>query len=160
MAAGARLAALVRMLAGVLFGTLGLEKILGEFVHGGFGKGVRDSMLKSSWPFWRMFLESTILPHASAFAWIVAVSELALGIALLIGFLTRPAAVAGALLMLTILLGQSFPGAQASWDQWVTAGLTTKFALLLLLLLAACDAGRTFGLDGRTRGGRRGSLRR
>lgn len=160
MAGAARLAALVRILAGVLFGTLGAEKILGDFVHGGFASSVRDSMMKSAWPFWRTFLESTVLPHASVFAWAVAAGEAALGIALLIGFLTRAASIAGAALMLTILLGQSYAGSRASWDQWVTAGLTTKFALLLLLLIAACDAGRTWGIDGRQRGGRRGSLRR
>lgn len=139
---------------------MGLEKVLGTFVHGGFATGVRDTMLKSSWPFWRSFLESTVLPHASLFAWVVAAGELVLGLALLLGLWTRIASIAGALLMLTILLGQSYPGPKASWDQCVTAGLTTKFALLLLLLLAAADAGRTWGMDGRARGGRRGALRR
>ena len=160
MGSGARLAALVRILAGVLFAASGLAKIMGSFVHGGFAAGVRDTMLKSSWPFWRSFLESTVLPHASVFAWVVAAGELALGIALLIGLWIRVASIAGALLMLTILLGQSYPPPRASWDQWVMAGLTTKFALLLLLLLAAADAGRTWGMDGRARGGRRGALRR
>lgn len=50
--------------------------------------------------------------------------------------------------MFAILLGQSYvPGAR--WDKWITAGLTTKFALLLLLLILASDAGRVWGLDGR-----------
>ena len=95
-----------------------------------------------------------------AVRFLLGLGEAALGIALLIGFLSRAASIAGAALMLTILLGQSYAGAHASWDQWITAGLTTKFALLLLLLLAACDAGRTWGIDGRQRGARRGSLRR
>ncbi len=159
MTSGARLAALVRILTGILIGTLGLEKMLGDFVHGGFASGARE-MLKTSWPFWRTFIQSTVLPHAPVFAWLVAGGELALGIALLIGLWTRIVSIVGALLMLTILLGQSYPAGQATWDQWITAGLATRFSLLLLLLLAASDAGRAWGMDGRVRGGRRGGLRR
>ena len=41
-------------------------------------------------------------------------------------------------------------------DDWITAGLTPKFAFLLLLLLCAVDAGRVWGLDGRRRKSPRG----
>ena len=59
--------------------------------------------------------------------------------------------------MVAILLGQSYvPGAK--WDRWITAGLTTKFALLLLLLILASNAGRVWGIDGRLK--RTPSLRR
>lgn len=141
--------------------TLGIEKVLGEFVHGGFGKGLH-SMYANSWPFWRSFLQSTVAPHSAVFGWVIAVGELAIGLALVLGLWTRAAAVAGALLMVVILLGQSYPGPKASWDQWITAGLTTRFAFFALLGIVAADAGRVWGLDGR-RGGfsaRRGSLRR
>ena len=48
--------------------------------------------------------------------------------------------------MTAILLGQSYvPG--SSWDRWVTAGLLTKFCLLLLLLLAATPSEQAWGLD-------------
>ncbi|MEO8189670.1 MAG: DoxX family protein [Acidobacteriota bacterium] len=159
MASAARLAAVVRILTGVIFIAEGLGKMLGEFVHGGFAKAA-SGMMKEAWPFWRGILQSLILPNASVFAWIVAGGELALGVALLVGLWTRAATAAGSLLMLSILLGQSYPGPHASWDKWITAGLTTKFALLLLLLLCAADAGRAWGLDGRGRGPRRGGIRR
>ena len=56
--------------------------------------------------------------------------------------------------MLTILLGQSYPGRGSDAGiKWITAGLTTKFAMLLLLLLAAADAGRVWGLDARPEAG-------
>jgi uncharacterized membrane protein YphA (DoxX/SURF4 family) len=162
MPPGGRLAALVRIATGVLFVTLGLEKIVGSFVRGGFAKDVA-STLATSWPFWRSFLQSTVAGNAAVFAWIVAAGELVIGLALLLGLGTRAAAVGGALLMLVILLGQSYPGPKAPWDRWITSGLATRFALLLLLLLAASDAGRVWGLDGRRGSGfgvRRGSLRR
>ncbi|MEP6800701.1 MAG: DoxX family protein [Acidobacteriota bacterium] len=155
MNSAARLAALVRICTGVIFIAEGLGKILGEFVHGGFAKSA-SGMMKEAWPFWRGILQTVILPHAGVFSWIVAVGELALGISLLLGLWTRVSTACGSLLMLSILLGQSYAGTGASWDKWITAGLTTKFALLLLLLLFAADAGRVWGLDGRGRGVRRG----
>lgn len=157
--AGARLAALVRIATGVLFVAEGCEKIFGEFVRGGFARSAQG-MLKDAWPFWRPVLETLILPHASVFGWVVAIAELALGLGLLLGLWTQAAAAGGCLLMLSILLGQSYPGPRSSWEKWITAGLTTKFALLLLLLLGAADAGRVWGLDGRVRPTRRGGIRR
>lgn len=156
---GTRLAALVRILTGMIFVAEGLGKILGPFVRGGFAKQTTE-MLSQAWPFWRAFLKGVVLPNASAFGWLVAVGELAVGLALLLGLWTRFAAAAGAALMLSILLCQSDPGRGASWDRWITAGLTTKFALLLLLLLAATDAGRLWGVDARRGAGGRRGIRR
>jgi len=156
----ARAAAVVRILAGVIFIAEGWSKIAGPFVRGSFGQRARE-MAADAWPFWRVVLESVVVPNAKVFAWIVAAGELAVGIGLLLGLLTRVASFSGALLMLTILLGQSYaPG--SSWDKWVTAGLTTKFALLLLLLLGIVDAGRAWSVDaaiGRGRRGRPGARR-
>ena len=156
MGSGVRLAALVRMATGVLFIAEGYGKITGRFVEGGFAKSA-EAMAKQAWPFWGSFLRSVVLPHASVMAWVVAVTELAVGIGLLLGFLTRIAAAGGVLLLLAILLGQSYvPG--SSWDAWVTAGLTTKFAILLLLLIAAVGHA-AWGLDGRLKRPSRPRLR-
>jgi uncharacterized membrane protein YphA (DoxX/SURF4 family) len=142
----ARLAALVRIAAGVLFVAEGFGKAAGKFVHGGFAKSA-SGMTAESWPFWKSFLNSVVVPHAPLFAWVIALGELAVGIGLLLGLLTRFAAAGGVLLLLTILLGQTYvPG--SSWEGWVTAGLTTKFAILLLLLIAAVGYG-AWGVDGR-----------
>jgi uncharacterized membrane protein YphA (DoxX/SURF4 family) len=152
----ARLAALVRIGAGLLFVAEGYGKITGPFVRGGFARSA-TGMAPESWPFWRSFLRSVVVPHASLFGWMVALGELALGIALLVGFLTRVAAAGGLLLLFTILLGQTYvPG--SSWVTWVTAGLTTKFAILLLLLILAVGHA-AWGLDGRPKKLRRPRLR-
>ena len=143
------MAALVRIATGAVFIAEGYGKITGRFVHGGFAGSVAG-MISGSWPFWRSLLNSLVLPRASLFAWVVALGELTLGISLLVGLWTRTAATAGVLLLLTILLGQSYvPGSH--WAGWVTAGLTTKFAILLLLLIAAVGHG-AWGLDGRRKG--------
>jgi uncharacterized membrane protein YphA (DoxX/SURF4 family) len=145
---GARLAGLVRILTGILFVAMGYGKVTGKFVHGAFAKSAAE-MATTAWPPWSSFLRSVVLPNALVFAWVVAVGELAIGMGLLLGFLTRIAATAGALLLVAILLGQSYvPGSR--WDGWITAGLTTKFAILLLLSIAAVGHG-AWGLDGRRR---------
>lgn len=145
MKAGARLAAVVRILTGVLFIALGFGKVTGPFVRGGFAKSA-EQLAREGWPFWGSFLKSFVLPRAEVFGWIVGLGELAVGIGLLLGFLTRIAAVSGALLLVAILLGQSYvPG--ATWDHWITAALPTKLGLLLLLLIAAVGYA-AWGLDG------------
>jgi uncharacterized membrane protein YphA (DoxX/SURF4 family) len=145
----ARLAAAVRIATGVIFVAEGAGKLAGDFVRGGFARSAAE-MARGSWPFWKSFLESVVVPRADVFGWIFALGELAVGIGLLLGLFARVAAAAGAVQMFAILLGQSYvPG--GSWEKWITAGLTTKFALLLFLLLLAADAGRVWSLDGRLR---------
>jgi thiosulfate dehydrogenase [quinone] large subunit len=151
--ATARGVAIARILTGVIFVAEGVSKIRGEFVRGGFAESVRETA-GHAWPFWASFLRSTVLPNAGEFGWFFAVSELALGIALVLGLLTRVAAAGGMLLMVILLLGQTRV-AEGGWEAWVTAGLVSKFALLLLWLLFLADAGRTWGLDARLRRGPR-----
>ena len=144
--------AVVRILTGVVFIAEGWAKTAGAFVRGGFAESVRETASGKAWPFWSSFLHQVVAPNAGAFAWFFALAELALGLALLVGVLTRAAAAGGIVLMLILLLGQTNV-AGSSWDKWVTAGLTAKFALLLLSLLLLADAGRVWGLDGRLRKG-------
>lgn len=142
--------AIVRMLTGVLFVAEGAAKIAGDFVRGGFAEEVRETAAGRAWPFWASFLDSVVLQNATAFGWFFALAELALGVALVLGLLTRVAAVCGMALMVILMLGLTYvPG--RSWDQWVTSGLNAKFAFLLLWLLFLTDAGRVWGIDGRLR---------
>jgi thiosulfate dehydrogenase [quinone] large subunit len=145
--------AIARILTGVIFVAEGVSKIRGEFVRDGFAESVRETA-GHAWQFWASFLRSAVLPNAGAFGWFFAIAELALGIALVLGFLTRVAAVGGILLMVILLLGQTHV-TEGGWEAWVTAGLTTKFALLLLWLLFLTDAGRAWGVDARLRRGPR-----
>jgi thiosulfate dehydrogenase (quinone) large subunit len=146
-----RMAAIVRILTGVLFVAEGLSKISGHFVRGGFA-GQVGGIAASSFPFWRQFLETVVVPRAGLFAWMIALGELAVGVGLLVGFLTRVAAGGGALLMLAIALGQSRPGPDAAWGDWITSGLTPKLGFLLFVLLLAVNPGKIWGFDARRRG--------
>ena len=120
-----RAAAIVRILTGVLFVAEGLSKVTGDFVRGGFA-GPLGHIAAGAFPFWKRFLETTVAPHADAFA-----------------------AAGGALMMLAIALGAARPEPGASWDDWITSGLTPKLALLLFVLLCAVDPGKVWGLDAR-----------
>ena len=151
-----RAAAIVRILTGVLFVAEGLSKITGSFVRGGFAGPLRE-IAAASFPFWRQFLETFVVPRPNLFAWMIALGELAVGVGLLLGFLTRVAAGGGSLLMLSIALGQARPESGA-WDDWITSGLTPKLAFLLLVLLFAVNPGTIWGFDAR-RGARRTKLR-
>jgi uncharacterized membrane protein YphA (DoxX/SURF4 family) len=143
-----RAAAIVRILTGLLFTAEGLSKLTGHFVRGGFEKDA-GRIAAGSLPFWKHFLEATVVPHAHAFGWVVALGETAVGIGLLLGFLTRVASAGGAVLMLAIALGEAKPAAGAAWDDWITSGLTPRLAFLLLVLLCAVNPGKVWGLDGR-----------
>ena len=145
----ARAAAIVRILTGVIFAAEGYSKLVGPFVRGEFAAQAAE-MAAKAWPFWSRFLHAVVLPGAPAFGWLVAIGEICVGLGLVAGLWTRVAAFGGAFLVLSFLLGQSYARG-ASWSGWVTAGLTSKFAILLLLLLGALDAGRVWGWDGRMR---------
>jgi len=145
---------IVRIVTGVIFFAEGFSKIAGDFVRGGFAESARETAAGPAWGFWSGFLRSVVIPNATAFAWFFALAELALGVALVLGFLTRAATIGGIFLMVILLLGQTHVP-KKGWEGWVTAGLTTKFALLLLWLLFSADAGRVWGVDARLRRGPR-----
>jgi thiosulfate dehydrogenase (quinone) large subunit len=142
--------AIIRIATGVIFFAEGFSKITGDFVRGGFAQSAREMAAGKAWPFWSAFLKSIVIPNATGFGWFFALAELVLGVTLIFGFLTRAAAVGGILLMVILLLGQT-DVRKGGWAEWVTAGLPTKFALLLLWLIFLADAGRVWGIDARVR---------
>jgi thiosulfate dehydrogenase [quinone] large subunit len=142
-----RAAAVIRILTGLIFLAEGWSKLGGKFVRGGFATNVRE-MAAETWPFWKHFLETVVAPRAEVFGWAFALGELAVGIGLILGLFTRVAAGGGVALMILVLLGSARAEPGATWDRWVTAGLTAKFALLLLVLLLAVNPGKVWGLDG------------
>lgn len=152
----ARVAALIRMATGLLFLALGYSKMTGEFVRGGFGEAAAGAARKA-WPFWRPVLEGVIVPNADPLGWVFAGAEVAIGIGLLLGLMTPVAAAGGVVLMLGLVLNDSYAGPGAAWTEWVTAALSAKLALLLFALILASDAGRVWGIDGRLKRGRPGS---
>lgn len=100
----------------------------------------------NAFDFYRPFLESVVLPHDTAFAVLVAWSELLIGIAIFLGLFTRFAAAAG----IFVALNYTFAIGLAVW----MPGTETLFIWALFTLMV-CSAGRAIGVDGILRRGKR-----
>ena len=81
-------------------------------------------------------LRGFVLPHATPIAFLVAYGELAIGLALILGVLVRPASIFGLLFMLTLLFSSDYPGHSAAFWQYFGASLShSVFALSFLAFL-------------------------
>jgi len=89
---------------------------------------------------YKQFLEDTVLPHARLFANLQAYGEVAVGIALLLGFCIGLTALIG--LLLTLNYGLA--------TQWMSFGQQGFHVLLLtsMIMFLGARAGRAWGLDG------------
>ena len=133
----------LRIAVGCLFLIFGQYKVFGtQFtLHGGFqywiGKFLHDG---AAYPFMVPVLKALVLPHAIAFAFLVAYGEFAIGWALVLGVWVRPASGFGFLYMLTLLFSSNYPGPHAPLWQYFGASLDHS---MLALCFAAFIAGRS-----------------
>lgn len=88
----------------------------------------------ASYGWWAGFLHNFVAPNASWIAKLVTLSELAIGVALILGLFTGVAAFAGLVLNLVYLLSG-------------TAGVNPAYAVVALLLVLAWRNAGYFGLD-------------
>ncbi len=91
------------------------------------------------YPFMADFLNGFAIPNAAAVFTFVAVAEFLVGIALLLGFLVRPASVGGIIMNVFFYLAAGFSSASTSGVNLVMIG-----AQLSMILLAP---GRVLGID-------------
>lgn len=84
------------------------------------------------------FLQSVVAPHAHAFAFLIAFSDVAIGVSLLLGLFTRLGAAAAILRALTNILVAGGAGPD-------TIGFN---AMLIAAGAIATGAGRRYGVDG------------
>jgi thiosulfate dehydrogenase (quinone) large subunit len=88
---------------------------------------------------YKEFLEQTVLPHATLFATLQVCGEVAVGLGLILGLLTRLTALVG--LFLAVNFGLA--------TQWMSFGQQGFHVLLVtsMLIFIAAGAGRAWGLD-------------
>jgi thiosulfate dehydrogenase [quinone] large subunit len=130
----------VRVWIGIMWFQAGWSKVFGaenpSFLHNN-GAGVAGfaghGVAAYSW--WGSLMHSFVVPNASWIAVMVAFGELAIGLGLIVGFLTRTAAVASLFLLLTYIMSG-------------TAGVTGFYALCALIVLATWRTSTWIGLDG------------
>jgi uncharacterized membrane protein YphA (DoxX/SURF4 family) len=134
----ARALGLLRIGVGILFLIFGEYKVFGtQFtLHGGFQFWINKFLEEGAYPFMVPVLRGFVLPHATAIAFLVAYSELSIGLALVLGVLVRPASAGGLLFMLTLLFSSDYPGAHVPFWQYFGASLShSVFALCFLAFL-------------------------
>jgi thiosulfate dehydrogenase [quinone] large subunit len=88
-----------------------------------------------------------VLPHATAFAFLVAIGELAIGFALFTGILTRTASAFGFIYMWALLLSSNYPGPKAPLWQYFGASLDHSVLALCFAAFIIGDSERTLSLS-------------
>jgi thiosulfate dehydrogenase [quinone] large subunit len=129
---------LLRVYTGVFYLYFGFGKISRGNFADGLG-GFVTMQLENTFGFFRPFLESVVLPNKGLFAFLVSWGELAIGLALIVGFATRYAAIAGAVMVASFWLakGQGLFDAQNHDAVW----------FFIFIVLAGLHAGRVMSLD-------------
>ena len=149
--AGRKTIAVARILTGIIFLFFGEYKIGGpEFAHTSFSVWVRG-WLSQNEPvgFYGVFLRKFVLVHPVLCARIVGWGELAIGIALVLGFFVRVASVGGAIHMISLALATWYgPGHGVATWRYFGANLDHIPLLFLFAIFFATRAGETWGVDG------------
>lgn len=130
----------VRVWIGIMWIQAGWAKVFGaenaSFLHNN-GKGVAGFASGTSFAYswWGSFMHSFVVPNAAWIAVLVAFGELAIGLGLAVGLLTRTAAVASLLLLFTYVMSG-------------TASVCAFYALCAIIVLATWRTSSWIGLDG------------
>ncbi len=135
--------AILRIVFGLMYLDMALQKapwvVSGGQRYGWLYGWLQQEIAHPTFGWYAAFLKNVVVPNFGLFGMLTFVTEIALGLGLLLGLLTRLAGLGGALWQLNIALGAySVPG---EW-YWI-------WALLILpqCVFAACGAGRMLGLD-------------
>jgi uncharacterized membrane protein YphA (DoxX/SURF4 family) len=139
----ARALAVLRISVGILFLIFAEYKVFGtEFTGHGFKFWINKFIEQGAYPFMEPVLRGFVLAHAKPLAYLVAYGELAIALALILGFLVRVASAFGLLFMLTLLFSSDYPGAGAPFWEYFGASLSHSVLALCFLafLLGRADA--------------------
>lgn len=122
----------LRIGVGIFFLIFGEYKVFGtQFtLGGGFQGWINRFLAGGAYPFMTPVLRNFVLAHGTAIAFLVAYGELAIGVALILGVLVRPASVCGAIFMLALLFSSDYPGPGAAFWQYFGASLSHSVFLL------------------------------
>ncbi|MGH1492903.1 MAG: hypothetical protein ACRBK7_26495 [Acidimicrobiales bacterium] len=141
--------AVARILIGVLW-LFSLRWKLPPSFDGRGERGLREwldlEVTHAAFGFYGQLIESVIIPNFTLFAWLLFLTELVVGLSLLLGFWVRVGALIG--LLLSLNLGVGLLEVPGEWP-WSYAMLAMWHGLFL-----AVDAGMVWGLDGRFRSSR------
>lgn len=144
----------LRIAVGLLFLIFSEYKVFGtQFtLHGGFEGWIHQFLQSDAvYPFLVPVLEKFVLPHAMPIAFLVAYGELAIGLALMLGFCVRIASAFGLVYMLALLFSSNFPGHQAQFWQYFGASLDHSVLALCFVCFMIGRADERLSITGRLR---------
>jgi hypothetical protein len=135
---------MLRIVFGLMYLDMALQKapwVVSEGHRYGWLYGwIQQEIAHPTFSWYAAFLTSVVVPNFGFFGLLTFLTEIALGLALLLGLLTRLVGFGGALWQVNIALGAfSVPG---EWP-WIWALLIAPQCVF-----AACGAGRALGVDG------------
>jgi len=145
--------AILRIYIGYYLLQQGIRKFLRDFPKGDWiGRQIGDIPSLDLYPWYKHFLQGYVVPHHELFGYLVMIGEIAVGACLVLGLLTRFAAVVGLFLIVNYLLGVGMPRGGAPLAQQQTF-------IVSLIVIVLSNPGRTLGLDGLLAGRGRGGTK-
>jgi thiosulfate dehydrogenase (quinone) large subunit len=116
--------ATLRITVGIFFVIFGEYKVFGTgFTHGQFEEWIRGFIAQGAYPWMKPVLEHIVLPHARVCAFLTAYGELAIGLGLVTGVLTRTASCSGIVLMALLWASAGCPGPHVALWRYFGASL-------------------------------------
>lgn len=136
-----RALAMLRIAVGVLFLIFGEYKVFGtQFtLGGGFQFWINRFLSNGAYPFMVPVLRGFVLPHATPIAFLVAYGELAIGLSLVSGVLSRLASSFGILYMFSLLFSSNYPGPHVPFWQYFGASLDHLVLIFCFLAMIVGD---------------------
>lgn len=133
----------VRILVGAVWLNGSVEKLLSPAFPRQFAATLNlGAYIFQAPPWFGNFMRENVLPNAELVAQLVRFGELALGLALVLGLLTNPAAAGSIILSLTILVSQGGPrlGTGLGSPEFLNIDLFIALISLIILLSPAAKA--------------------
>jgi len=139
----------LRIAVGVFFVVFGEYKVVGSgFIRGGFEGWIHRFITEgSAYPWIVPVLRDLVLPHAHAFAILVAAGECAIGLSLVLGLWSRLASNFGFIYMLALLFSSNYPGPHVALWQYVGASLDHSVLACCFAALAAGNPERVWAVS-------------
>ena len=139
--------ALTRVILGIYWigmATVGVQKLNAEWFGPGIGEWLAKALAGNPYPWYASFLREVVVPNQALFAGLVLVGELAVGLALIVGLLTPPAALVSFFMNANFWL--AFNWFETGFIPWPALYYVVALAMIILAL---ARAGRCYGLDAR-----------
>jgi thiosulfate dehydrogenase [quinone] large subunit len=134
--------AILRIYIGYYIFFKGIDKFHRNFPKGDWvGRQIGDIASLDLYPWYKEFLQNYVVPHSQLFGYLVMIGEIAVGVCLLLGLLTRASAFVGLVMLINYYLGPGTARGGALLAQQQTF-------IIALAIFVLSGPGRTVGLDG------------